>query len=96
MYNCRCALGWGFMSGGGQRRQVYYNHEILNKHQRRGAVCPRLAREQAGPDRQLHKGGSYLFTLPLINTCEVLGYIFRRLQKSLEGMQPVLGDFLRK
>lgn len=83
------------MSGCGQRRLVYYNHEILNKHQRRVVVCPRLAREQADPDRQLHKGG-YLFTLPLINTCEVLGYIFRMLQKSHEGMQPVLDDFWGK
>lgn len=81
------------MSGGGQGRQVYYNHEILNKHQRTVVVCPGPAREQAGRECQLHKGGSYLFTLPLINTCEVLGYIFRRLQKSQEGM---LGDFLGK
>lgn len=48
------------------------------------------------PRSQLHKGGSYLFTLPLINTCEVLGYIFRRVQKSHEGMQPMLDDFSRK
>lgn len=37
-----------------------------------------------------------LFMLPLINTCEVLGYIFRRLQKSHEGMQPLLDDFTGK
>lgn len=41
-------------------------------------------------DRQRHKGGSYLFTLPLINTCEVLGYIFLRRQAT------ALGDFAGK
>lgn len=39
-------------------------------------------------DRQLHKGGSYLFTLPLINTCDVLGYVFRRRKSHMKACNP--------
>lgn len=59
-----CVLCWGFMSGGGQRRQVYYSHEILNKHQRTVVECPGLAGEQAGWKVSCTKGAPICLHYP--------------------------------
>lgn len=48
----------------------------------------RTSRGASWLESQLHKGGSYLFTLPLINTCEVLGYIFRRRKSHMKACNP--------
>lgn len=84
-----CAT-WGFMLGGGQGRQVYYSHEILNKRRRTVVKCPLLAREWAAGAPAAQSGPLSIYST-LDQHLRSLGSIFLRHRGRMKAYK-LLGD----